>query len=85
MVAASVHPDAEIRLTGVGMNPTRTGIIDVLRMMGADLSVEEERQVAGEPVADIVARSSRLEGALIDGELALRAIDEIPALAVHIL
>ncbi|MDP9237868.1 MAG: 3-phosphoshikimate 1-carboxyvinyltransferase [Chloroflexota bacterium] len=82
MVAATVHPDAEIRLSGVGMNPTRTGIIDVLRRMGADLSVEEERQVAGEPVADIVMRSSRLEGALIDGELALRAIDEIPALAV---
>jgi 3-phosphoshikimate 1-carboxyvinyltransferase len=82
MVAATVHPDAEIRLTGVGMNPTRTGIIDALRMMGADLSVEEERQVAGEPVADVVVRTSRLEGACIDGELVLRAIDEIPALAV---
>ncbi len=82
MVAAAIHPDAEIRLTGVGMNPTRTGIIDVLRAMGADLSIEEERQVAGEPVADVVARSSQLQSTIIDGELVARAIDEIPALAV---
>ena len=76
MVAASVHPDAEVHLTGVGMNPTRTGIIDVLRAMGADLSIEEERQVAGEPVADIVVRSARLRGTRIDGEHVLSAIDE---------
>ncbi len=82
MVAASVHPDAEIHLTGVGMNPTRTGIIDVLRAMGADLDINEERQVAGEPVADIVVRSARLRGARIDGELIPRLIDEVPALAV---
>ena len=82
MIAASAHPDAEIRLTGVGVNPTRTGVIDVLRMMGADLSVEEERQVAGEPVADLVVRSSRLEGAVIEGDLVPRLIDEIPVLAV---
>jgi 3-phosphoshikimate 1-carboxyvinyltransferase len=82
MVAASVHPDAEVHLTGVGMNPTRTGIIDVLRAMGADLSIEEERQVAGEPVADIVVRSARLRGTRIDGDLIPRLIDEVPALAV---
>ena len=82
MVAAAVHPDAELRLTGVGMNPTRTGIVDVLRAMGADLSVEEERQVAGEPVADIVVRSSRLHGTRIDGEIVLSAMDEVPVLAV---
>ena len=82
MVAAAVHPDAELRLTGVGMNPTRTGIVEVLRAMGADLSVEEERQVAGEPVADIVVRSSRLHGTRIDGEMIPRLIDEVPALAV---
>ena len=82
MGAAAVHPDAELRLTGVGMNPTRTGIVDVLRAMGADLSVEEERQVAGEPVADIVVRSSRLHGTRIDGEMISRLIDEVPALAV---
>ncbi|HYM15734.1 MAG TPA: 3-phosphoshikimate 1-carboxyvinyltransferase, partial [Dehalococcoidia bacterium] len=49
MVAAAIHPDAEVRLTGVGIDETRAGVIDVLRSMGADLSVEEERQVGGEP------------------------------------
>ena len=82
MVAAAVHPDAEVRLTGVGINPTRTGIIDVLRSMGADLDIEEERTVAGEPVADIVVRSSRLDGTVIAGDLVPRLIDEVPALAV---
>jgi 3-phosphoshikimate 1-carboxyvinyltransferase len=82
IVAAVIHHDAELRLTGVGMNPTRTGIIDVLRSMGADLSIEEERQVAGEPVADIVARSSALRGVTIDGEMIPRLIDEVPVLAV---
>jgi 3-phosphoshikimate 1-carboxyvinyltransferase len=82
MVAASIHPDAEVHLIGVGMNPTRTGIVDVLRAMGADLAIEEERQVAGEPVADIVVRSARLHGVSVDGELIPRLIDEVPALAV---
>ncbi|MEX2246245.1 MAG: 3-phosphoshikimate 1-carboxyvinyltransferase [Dehalococcoidia bacterium] len=82
MVAAAVHPDAELRLTGVGVNPTRGGIIDVLRAMGADLSVEEEREVGGEPVADIVVRSSRLEGTVIEGSMIPRLLDEIPVLAV---
>jgi 3-phosphoshikimate 1-carboxyvinyltransferase len=82
MVAAAVHPDAESHWTGVGVNPTRTGIIDALRAMGADLDVEEERVVAGEPVADIVVRSSQLTGITVDGDLVLRLMDEVPALAV---
>jgi len=82
IVAAAVHPDAEIHLGGVGVNPTRTGLIDVLREMGAELSVEEERVVAGEPVADLVVRSSRLRGATIYGDLLVRMIDEVPAFAV---
>jgi 3-phosphoshikimate 1-carboxyvinyltransferase len=82
MVAATVHPDAEVRLTGIGMNPTRTGIIDALGAMGADLDVEEERVVAGEPVADVVVRSSRLTATDVGGEMLLRLIDEAPALAV---
>jgi 3-phosphoshikimate 1-carboxyvinyltransferase len=82
IVAAVIHPDAEIRLPGVGVNPTRTGILDALHLMGADISIEEERTVGGEPVADIVARSSRLEGIEAGGDLVLRAVDEIPALAV---
>jgi len=82
MVAAAAHPDAEVRLTGVGVNPTRTGVIEALRAMGADLSVEEERVVGGEPVADVVVRSSRLTGTAIPGEMVPRLIDEVPALAV---
>lgn len=82
LVAAVIHPDAELRLDGVGMNPTRTGIIDVLREMGADIAVEEERQAAGEPVADLVVRSSALHGATVDGAMIPRLIDEVPALAV---
>jgi 3-phosphoshikimate 1-carboxyvinyltransferase len=82
MVAAAVHPDAEVRLTGIGMNPTRAGIIDALRAMGADLDVEEERVVAGEPVADVVVHSSRLTATDVGGEMLPRLIDEVPALAV---
>jgi 3-phosphoshikimate 1-carboxyvinyltransferase len=69
MVAAAAHPDAEVRLTGVGLNPTRTGI-------------EEERIVGGEPVGDVVVRSSRLRGIEVAGDLVPRLIDEVPALAV---
>jgi 3-phosphoshikimate 1-carboxyvinyltransferase len=82
MVAAALHPDAEVRLTGVGINPTRSGVIEILRAMGADLSVEEERQVAGEPVADLVVRSSKLTGTEIAGDQVRSAMDEVPALAV---
>jgi 3-phosphoshikimate 1-carboxyvinyltransferase len=82
IVAACAHPDAEVRLTGVGVNPTRTGIIDALREMGADIALEEERTVGGEPVADIVARSSRLEGTRVGGEMIPRLLDEVPVLAV---
>lgn len=82
IVAGVAHPDAEISLTGVGVNPTRTGLIDALRAMGGDISVGEERTVGGEPVADIVVRSSRLEGAAVHGDTVLRMIDEVPALAV---
>jgi 3-phosphoshikimate 1-carboxyvinyltransferase len=82
LVAAVIHPDAELRLDGIGMNPTRTGIIDVLREMGADIAVEEEREIAGEPVADLVACSSSLHGVTVRGPTIPRLIDEVPALAV---
>lgn len=82
MVAAATHPDAELHLLGVGMNPTRTGIIDALRRMGADLDVLEERIVGGEPVADLVVRSSQLRGTTVGGEEIARLIDEAPVLAV---
>jgi len=82
MVAAAAHPDAELRLTGVGVNPSRSGIIDALRAMGARIAVEEERTWGCEPVADIIVRSSRLQGTVIEGALIPRLIDEVPALAV---
>lgn len=82
LVAASVHPDADIILPNVGVNPTRTGIIDVLNEMGADITLLNIRQVASEPVADIQVRSSRLVGSGIGGELIPRLVDEVPALAV---
>jgi 3-phosphoshikimate 1-carboxyvinyltransferase len=82
LVLGAVHPDAEIRIAGVGVNPTRTGIIDALRLMGADLQLLEERTWGAEPVADIVLRSSRLTGAVIGGDLVPRGIDELPLLAL---
>jgi len=82
IVLGAVHPDAEIRISRVGINPTRTGILDALRMMGADLTVEEERTWGAEPVADIVVRSSQLRGAVIGGALVPRTIDELPLLAL---
>ena len=82
MVAGLIHPDAELTITGVGINPTRAGLIDVLRAMNADISLENERDAAGEPVADIVVRSSALCGAEIRGDIVPLLIDEIPVLAV---
>jgi 3-phosphoshikimate 1-carboxyvinyltransferase len=82
MVAAAVHPDAELHLPGVGVNPTRSGIVDVLREMGADIALHEERVVAGEPVADVVVRSSRLRGVTVAGDTIPRLLDEVPAIAV---
>jgi 3-phosphoshikimate 1-carboxyvinyltransferase len=82
MVLAAAHPDAEITLPAVGINPTRTGVIDALRAMGAAVEVTEERNWGGEPVADITVRSSRLTGAAISGQTVLSAMDEVPVLAV---
>ncbi|HEY7269038.1 MAG TPA: 3-phosphoshikimate 1-carboxyvinyltransferase [Dehalococcoidia bacterium] len=82
MVLASIHPDAEITLPAVGMNPTRSGVVDALRSMGADIEVTEDRIWGGEPVADITVRSSRLRGAEIGGSTVLSAMDEVPALSV---
>ena len=82
LVLGAAHPNAEIRLTGVGVNPTRTGVLDILTMMGAEVRIEEERMWGPEPVADIVVRSSRLHGVMIGGELVPRAIDELPLIAL---
>jgi 3-phosphoshikimate 1-carboxyvinyltransferase len=82
LVAAAIHTHAELQIRNVGVNPTRSGIIDVLKGMGADLRIESERLEGGEPVADISIRSSSLVGAHISRGLITRLIDEIPVLAV---
>ncbi|MYB84333.1 MAG: 3-phosphoshikimate 1-carboxyvinyltransferase, partial [Chloroflexi bacterium] len=82
LVGGICHPDAEVRVRNVGVNPTRTGILDALAMMGADVSVENERTEGGEPVADLVARSSSLRATEIGGDLIPRLVDEVPVLAL---
>lgn len=82
LVAAAIMPDSKITLLNVGMNPTRTGIIDVLKEMGANLIIEKQRIQNGEPVADLTISSSNLRGMTIAGELIPRLIDEIPIIAL---
>ena len=82
LVAGAIHPNAKIVIRDCGINPTRTGIIDVLMAMGAKPKVENERWEAGEPLADLVVESSELKGIKIGGENIPRLIDEIPILAV---
>jgi 3-phosphoshikimate 1-carboxyvinyltransferase len=66
----------------VGINPTRTGIIDVLKAMGADIRVDNKRDVSGEPVADIAVSHSELKGIDIGGDMVIKAIDEFPIICV---
>jgi 3-phosphoshikimate 1-carboxyvinyltransferase len=79
LVAASIVPDSELLIQNVGVNPTRIGVLDVLTAMSADITWENQREVAGEPVADLRVRSSQLKGCTISGEALIpRLIDEIP-------
>ena len=82
LVAAAIHPNARIVIKDCGVNPTRTGIIDILLAMGAKLKIDRERLEAGEPLADIVVESSDLSGVEVGGDIIPRLIDEIPVLAV---
>lgn len=82
MVAALITPGSELLIRNVGVNPTRSGIIDILRAMGGQLELLDERQVSGEPVADVLVRSSALKGIEIGGEVVPRAIDEFPVVSV---
>lgn len=82
MVGAAIAPGSDVVLEHVGVNPTRTGVIDILRLMGASITLENEREVGGEPVADIRIRASKLKGIRIPEELVPLAIDEFPALFV---
>ena len=82
LVAGAIHPDAQIKVINTGINPTRSGIMDVLLQMGARLSVEWPRKESGELVADIVIESSDLVGTQIGGSLIPRLIDELPLIAL---
>lgn len=82
LVAASIIPNSEVYLKNVGLNPTRTGILDVLWEMGADLTITNKRVSGGEAMGDITVRSAKLHGTTIAGDLIPRLIDEIPVLAV---
>ena len=82
MVAGLIVPSSELLITGVGVNPSRTGIIDILTLMGGNISLLNRRDVSGEPVADILVKSSALQGIDISGDLVPRAIDEFPVIAV---
>ncbi|WP_238474245.1 bifunctional prephenate dehydrogenase/3-phosphoshikimate 1-carboxyvinyltransferase [Pseudomonas cavernicola] len=82
LVAGSIAEESELVLEHVGINPTRTGVIDILRLMGADISLENQREVGGEPVADLRVRSAKLKGIEIPEDLVPLAIDEFPVLFV---
>ena len=82
IVAATLHPDADLVLESVGVSRSRAGILDVLRAMGADIELQDPRVVGGEPVADLRVRSAALRGVRIDGVVVPRAIDELPLLAL---
>ena len=82
MTAAAIMPDSCVRIKNAGINPTRTGIIDVFKSMGANISIENVRTESGEETADIVVSSSSLKGTVIEGELIPRLIDELPIIAV---
>jgi 3-phosphoshikimate 1-carboxyvinyltransferase len=82
VVAAALVPGSEVTIRNVGINPTRTGLLDALQAMGAQVTRENERAVAGEPVADLVIRYTALHGTEVGGDLVVRMIDELPILAV---
>lgn len=82
MVAASITPGADLVLEHVGMNPTRVGVVNILRAMGGDLTVFNDREVGGEPVADIRVRHAQLKGIDIPEDQVPMAIDEFPVLFV---
>lgn len=82
LVAASIADNSDITLQHVGVNPTRTGVIDILKLMGANIELLNQRMVGGEPVADIRVRSAKLQGIAVPETLVPLAIDEFPALFV---
>ncbi len=82
MTAAAMTPGAQLELPNLGVNPRRTGVLDALRNMGAQIDLRNRRAISGEPVADLTVRGAPLHSTIIDGDTVVRAIDEIPVLAV---
>lgn len=82
MVAAAITPNSCVTIKNVGINPTRDGIIQVMKMMGADISVEKTSADTGEPTADITVKTSKLKGCVIGGDIIPTLIDEIPVISV---
>ena len=82
LVGASIAPGSDLVLEHVGWNPTRTGVVEILRLMGADIEVLSEREAGGEPVVDLRVRAAELQGVTIPEHLVPRAIDEFPAVFV---
>ncbi|MHB1006651.1 MAG: 3-phosphoshikimate 1-carboxyvinyltransferase [Chloroflexota bacterium] len=82
LVAAAIHPRGEVTARGIGVNPTRAGLLEVLAAMGAVVRVENLSESAGEPVADVTVRAGNLRSVEIAGEIVPRLIDEVPVIAV---
>ena len=82
LVAGAILDDAELKLINVGINPTRTGILDVLTAMEVNYSLENKREINKEPIADIIVRSSKIKATTIEGDIIPRLIDEIPIIAI---
>lgn len=82
IVGATIVPGSDVTIRRVGMNPTRTGLMDVMRKMGADIQILDQREEAGEPVGDLRVKSASLKGVTISSELIPKTIDEFPVLCV---
>jgi 3-phosphoshikimate 1-carboxyvinyltransferase len=82
LVAGAIVPNSSIKLMNVGLNPTRTGILDVLKAMGAEMAIEEYDSTTGEPAGNITIKTSSLTGTVLSGDLIPRLIDEIPIIAL---
>lgn len=82
LVAGAIIPNSEVTLKNVGLNPTRTGIIDVMNKMGADIQILKSEDKAFEPFGDLLIKTSQLKGTIIEGDLIPRLIDEIPIIAL---
>ncbi len=82
LVAGTLVPGSEVTVSGVGINPTRTGLLDVLRDMGAQIAMQNESEQGGEPMADLAVRPAALRSAQVRGDRVVRMIDEFPILAV---